>query len=1141
MDYIMENMPRNKGNLSWLRKSMCIMRCLLLFMFLGTMQMFANVSYSQSARLSLDMENATVQEVLSAIEQKSSFYFTYNMKQVNAYRKVSLKAEDKSVSDVLNQLFAGESVKYTINDKHIVLYKADAKDASLMSVQQSRKITGTVTDPSGEPIIGANIVESGTTNGTISDMDGRFALDITGTKGLIVSYIGYIQKTVKLDKQNVLAIVLEEDTKKLDEVVVIGYGTQKKSDVSGSVTTVSGEKLANLPTAGAAEALQGMAPGLSVNFGTGAPGQDPTITVRGMTSWGSSNAPLVVIDGVPGDMSYLNPEDIKSMTVLKDAATAAIYGARAAAGVILIETNRGGKQEPKIQFSTYIGMDDLPKRMEVCNSAEFIQVRKMALNNAGIPQSRWPKYISAYESNPSQFADTDWQKEYYRRGLTQKYNIGYTAGNEIMNVALSGFYSSTKGIIVGTDAEKYGFRLNSDIKRGNFKMGESISYGRKSSTPEANTGFPGMYQTTNIEPLVSVFDPENEGGYGGAVAGMGMSDAANPVAFNNLIRTTDATDYISASAYLQYEPIKNLVIKFQAGRNMSFYHYKSFTPTYYVGATQVNNIASLYEQRSKEVEDLLELTASYNKTFKEKHSIQALLGLSQEESRLDDQIGSASQFENNDMEYLKHGQTNFAVNGGYNRYALRSGFGRFSYNYDYRYMAMVSARYDGSSRFGEGNKWGFFPSASLGWNIANEEFWNNMKETMSTFKLRLSYGALGNQSIGNYKYISRLTSNTNNLNYPLGGNGINMGYAVIGLPSTNIKWETTLYKNLGIDMGFWNNKLELSVEGYIKNTQDMLSSKNISNCTGFGPLMVNEGRLRTTGFEVQAIYHGSVGRKFKYDLDLNVSHYKSILKEMSDPGYVHEYGPARTYVGGEIGEFWVLQTQGLFQNQQEVDSWNQQHGSKDASGNWIPLQPAAAPGDIRFVDQNGDGKLDSNDKVKVGSGNPKAVVGFNVNLRYGDFDLLANFYGNFGVKRYNYTKRQLQRMDKVFNYGKDALDAWTPENTDTDIPRAVVGDPNGNIQTSDRFVENGNFLRLNNLQIGYNMPSKVCKALKIENFRVYLAGNRLFTITGYKGYDPATGATENKDAADGGPTYMGIDEALYPLSRSYMIGLKLGF
>lgn len=329
------------------------MRCLLLFVLFGTLPVFAEITYSQSARFSLDMENVTVQEVLSAIEQKSLYYFTYNMEQIDVHRKVSVNVNDKSITDVLGQLFSGENIKYDIDDKHIVLYKGSSRNIALIKAQQMRKITGTVKDDRGEPIIGANIVEQGTSNGTISDIEGRFSLEISGNSSLIISYIGYIQQKATPGKNNIVNIILSEDTKKLDEVVVIGYGTQKKSDVSGSVTTVSGEKLANLPTAGAAEALQGMAPGLSVNFGTGAPGSDPTITVRGMTSWGSSNEPLVVIDGVPGDMSYLNPEDIKSMTVLKDAATAAIYGARAAAGVILIETNRGGKQELKFGFCLF--------------------------------------------------------------------------------------------------------------------------------------------------------------------------------------------------------------------------------------------------------------------------------------------------------------------------------------------------------------------------------------------------------------------------------------------------------------------------------------------------------------------------------------------------------------------------------------------------------------------------------------------------------------------------------------------------------------------------------------------------------------------------------------------------------------------
>lgn len=996
---------------------------------------------------------------------------------------------------------------------------------------QTIQVTGTVLDATGETIIGASVLEKGTTNGAITDIDGKFSLAVKQGAELQVSFVGYVTQNVKVTGNQPLKIVLKEDSQALEEVVVIGYGTQKKSDVSGSVTTVQGDKLNKMPTANAEAALQGMAPGLAVNFGSGAAGSSASLQVRGVTSWGTDNSPLVIIDGVPGDMSYLNPEDIKSMSVLKDAATAAIYGARAAAGVILIETNRGTESKPKINFSAYWGMDDLPKKLDMCNSAEFIKVRKMALSNAGIDQSRWPAYIAAYEQNPAQFADTDWQDEYYRRGFVQKYNVGYTAGTEYSNVALSAFYSKEDAVVIGTGDEKFGFRLNSDVKRGKWKMGESISYSRWEADMESNSGFPGIYQVTNMEPLAPLYDANNDGGYGGAIAGMGMSDACNMPGYNNLVDYTSANDYISASGYLQFEPIKDLVIKAQAARSIYFGETHTFVPTYELGVRKTNYNASLTESRTKTINDLLELTANYSKTFNEVHSLQVLLGASQEEKKYNGISAYGQTFDNNDLDVLDQAQENYSVSGSKTRSGLRSVFGRLNYNYKMRYMLMASFRYDGSSRFADGNKWGFFPSVSLGWNIANEGFWENLKETVNALKLRLSYGGLGNQNIGLYQYIPTLTNNERSLNYPFDGANSSHGYAITELPSVGIKWETTIYKNIGIDMALWNNKLELSAEAYIKDTRDMLSTKNISLCTGFGSLTVNDGKLRTTGFEMQAIYHGSAG-EFKYDLDMNLSHYKSKLKSMADPNYLYEYGVARTYVGGEIGEFWAYKTAGIFQSQAEVDAWNKQYGYTDSKGNWQPLQPSAKPGDIRFIDQNGDGLLDSNDKIKQGSGNPKVALAFNINLAYKNFDLVANFYGNLGVKRYNYTKYQMQRMDQNFNYGQECVNAWTPETPNTDIPRAVQGDPNGNSRISDRFIENGDYLRLNNLQLGYNLPTKLCKQWGINNLRFYIGGTRLFTITGYKGYDPSTGSTVGQ---------MGVDYASSPLSRTYMAGIKFGF
>ena len=955
------------------------------------MPCFAISALAQEARISLNMQNATLRDVIAKIENQSKVYFTYNHNQIDVNKTVSINATDQTLNQVLEQLFIGSDTGYKVEDGHIVLFKKDAPQ--VVAAGQKRTIKGIITDDKGVPVIGASILEKNTLNGTVTEIDGTYTMTLEKSDVIVVSCIGYATKEITVGNQSTIDVVLSEDTRLLDEVVVVGYGTQKKSDVSGSVTTVSGDKLTKMPTANAEAALQGMAPGLAVNFGSGGAGSSPSLQVRGVTSWGTDNSPLVIIDGVPGDMSYLNPEDIKSMSVLKDAATASIYGARAAAGVILIETHRGSDKTPRIQFSAYVGMDDLPKRMEVCNSAEFIKVRKMALTNAGITENRWPKYISAYEKDPSQFADTDWQKEYYRRGLTQKYNLGYVSGNKNTNLAISAFYSNTQGIVNHTGDEKFGFRVNSDVKRGKFKIGESVSYSRWTANLEASSGYPNMYQVTNIEPLVSVYDSNNEGGYGGAIEGMGMSDAANVVGYNDLVENTSTSNYISASGYLQFEPIKDLVFKFQASRNMYFDSERYFRPTYKLGVMKINTRASLSESRDMTQNDLLEFTGNWTKSFADAHNIQLLAGISQEEKRYNEINASGKKFENNDMSLLGQAQEDFTVGGSKTRSGLRSVFGRLNYNYKLRYMLTASLRYDGSSRFASGNKWGLFPSVSLGWNMANEKFWTNIKETVNTMKVRLSYGGLGNQNIGLYQYIPKLSSNTDDLNYPLGGKDVSLGYAITSLPSANIKWETTIYKNVGIDLGFFSNKLEVSAEAYIKDTRDMLSTKNISLCTGYGSLTVNDGKLRTTGYEVQVIYHGNAG-EFNYDLDMNLSHYKSVLKAMADPNYLYEYGVSRTYVGGEIGEFWAYKTAGIFQSEAEVKEWNKAHGYRDDNGDWQPLQPVAKPGDVRFIDQNGDGMLDSNDKIKMGSGTPKIALAFNINLEYKNFDLVANFYGH---------------------------------------------------------------------------------------------------------------------------------------------------
>ena len=426
-----------------------IMKISTLLLFLSVFVVNAEDLYPQQKELSLNLRNVTLQKAIAEIEKSSDYVFLITDEAGRELNKrATVQVTNESIHSILEMLLKGTSLRYSVVERQVSLYKNPDTEKSAHNLQmtpktvqqQKKTITGTVTDNSGLPVIGANIVEAGTANGTVTNINGTFSLSVEDNATIKISYIGYLEQNINVSGKTSFNVTLQEDMKALEEVIVIGYGTQRKSDVSGSVTTVSGDKLAKIPTANAESALQGMAPGLSVNFGSGAAGSVATLQVRGVTTWGTDNSPLVIIDGVPGDMSYLNPEDIKTMSVLKDAATAAIYGARSAAGVILIETHRGVMQSPKIHFSSYWGIDDLPKRMEVCNSAEFVKIRKMALSNAGIAQNRWPKYISEYERDPSQFADTDWQKEYYRRGLTQKYNVGYISGNNTTNVAFSAFY-----------------------------------------------------------------------------------------------------------------------------------------------------------------------------------------------------------------------------------------------------------------------------------------------------------------------------------------------------------------------------------------------------------------------------------------------------------------------------------------------------------------------------------------------------------------------------------------------------------------------------------------------------------------------------------------------------------------------------
>ena len=1003
---------------------------------------------------------------------------------------------------------------------------------SLITYAQSYELKGSVVDETNAPLPGVNIIIEGTLNGVITDTNGEFTMLVSQNETLVFSFIGFNTQNLPITGQNNVKIILLEDTSELDEVVVIGYGTQRKSDVSASVASVDVEKMDKIAATGAQDALEGMVAGLSVNTLDGAPGSNPEIVIRGLTSYGTGeNSALCIIDGVPGDISTLNSSDIKSIDVLKDASAAAIYGSRAAAGVILITTKRGANKKPRIDFNSFYSFERLAKTKSVLNSADYIRMNKLAHDNAG--NSNYPDYVTAYESDPSQFADTDWQDAYFESGYTQKNDLRFSGGTDWMNLSFSAFNSTNKGVMVGTDAKQYGVRLNSDMDiNSKIKVGQSVNYSSKTVHPEEESGFPGMFQATNIQPLVSVYDETMEGGYGGAIQGMGMTDASNPVGTNHLRNTENTYSDLNLSFYGEYNPIKALKLKALYGLNKKTQQFYSYVPTYRMGAYDYNDKASLSDERLSIENTILELTANYNKQFGD-HNIAILGGYTEEEYTYDLLQGSVENFPSNLSISPSNGMENDNVSGELDRWALRSVLARVSYAYADRYLLMASVRSDGSSKFGDGNKWGNFPSASIGWRIINEPFMESLKSKFTEIKLRLSYGVLGNQAIGTYKYIPEVNSDNNSLNYVFGVTPVNhLGYAITGLASSDIKWETTQTKNIGLDVSIMNNQLSFSGDVFSKKTFDMLTAKPISPSTGIStPPIVNDGEMETNGWEFNTVYKTVSNKGLNFSAALNLSHYKSTLTKMGDEGYEEWYGPSKTYVGGEIGEFWVYQTAGIFQSQTEVDEWNAANGYFNQSNEWVALQPNAKAGDIRFLDIEKDGILDNSDKVKEGSGTPEIMTSLNLSLSWRNFDLAAYFYGEFGGKRYNYGERQLTRMDNNFNYGSDALNSWTPDNMNTDIPRAVIGDPNGNTRTSDRYLESGNFVRLNNLQIGYALPEALLLKAGISKCRVYVGGQRLLTFTNYSGYDPGS--------VGGSMTSRGVDYALYPLTQSFVMGIQL--
>lgn len=1127
MNFIKKNRSCGWSKSPWLRKSLFIMRCILLFLLVGTLQITANVTYSQSVKLSLEVKNATLQEVLSVIEQKSAFYFTYNLKQIHADRRVSVKVKDEPVTRILDELFAGENIRYVIDDKHIVLYKADEKNIP-RSVQQTKTITGIVTDANGEPITGVNISEKGTTNGAVTDINGRFTLKVSPGSVLRVSFIGYTEQTLTVGSATEFMIKLLEDTQLLEEVVVVGYGSQKKVNLTGSVATISSESLENRSISNISQGLQGLVPGMTVTSSGGQPGMDAgKILIRGIGSFNVST-PMVLIDGIEGDMNIVDAHDIESISVLKDAASAAIYGSKAANGVILITTKRGKQGAPKINYNGLFGWSSPSELMPRTSSAQLAQLTNEAeywgaISEGATPEQatkRMPysqKDIDLYASGTDPFGhpNTDWNDLFFvGSGFTNHHNVNVGGGTEWVSYRTSLGYTKQEGIVKNASNRQFNLRVNLDMKiterlKSRVNLDYVNSLVQEPTNPlawDSGTSEQTYRQVNRISPMVPY---KNEDGTYGTI-----SDG-NPIAFQDSgAKGKRQNDYVTAFAEFSYDILDGLVAKVNGSyyvQNQDYQLYRKeiqYNEAKYDGPTRLTQ--SYYTNIRSQADALL----TYDKTFLEKHTVNLLGGFHTELYKYKETTAFRKEFPSTDVTDLNGGSVVGMTNSGYTReLAMNSFFARAKYNFDNKYLFEANIRGDGSSRFAKGYRWGWFPSFSGAWRLSNETFMEGARSFLSDMKIRASWGILGNQEIPSdyYPYINTYSTSPK---YPF-GNVINVGAAQTNNKINDLSWETTHTWGIGVDMT-WLDALSVTLDWYNRKTTGILMQVNVPTTFGYGGYYDNIGEMSNQGIEALVNYHKSVG-EVQLNLGGNFSYNKNkvlSLGELDD----QKGGRTITRVGHPYQAFYGYQSDGIFQSKEEIEK----------APRYTMIDNARLiPGDIKLVDRNNDQVIDEKDKIILNSENPKFTFGFNLGAKWKLFDASFFFQGAAGVARY-FTDEMYGEFNGDSGHPSTLwMERWTPENPTNKMPRASTFRTYNmpEVTTSDFWLVNTNYLRLKDVQIGFTFPKSWCNAIQMTSVRIYYSGQNLLTFKKCpEGIDP--------EAPGGWGAY-------YPHIRTNSVGISI--
>ena len=1027
-------------------------------------------------------------------------------------------------------------------------------------------VTGTVTSAAdGEPLIGATVMVKGTANGTSTDIDGNYSIKTETGAVLTFTYVGMTTREETVTGPR-LDIALLENSEVLDEVVVVGYGVQKKKLVTGATAQIKGDEIAKMNTTSPLQAMQGQLPGVNIASESGQPGSGMKVTIRGLGTVGNA-APLYLIDGIGGDISTLNPADIESIDVLKDAASAAIYGAQAANGVVLITTKQGREGKAKVTFDGYFGWQSAAKKMKMLNAHQYMTIMDEQQVNEGLAPHDWSSMTSIWhtdaDGNPV-INDTDWiDQMFHDNAKTQSYTLGVTGGSATSTYAMSLGYLNQEGIVGGPDASnysRYNFRINSDHKLfdGMLTVGEQASFVYVKST---GIGVGNQYNNTlrgafNTSPLAPVYNAEGE--FNSTMNSDWYKGDGNPYGSMMIGDNESKNATFSGNVYAQLEPIKNLRIRTVFGIVYGASEWRRFEPIYQFTDTDTSHSYTKVDQnKNNSLGMTWTNTASYDWSIKD-HDFSALIGM--EAYRYEGSYLAGSQghlkegFADWEHAWVSNGTASSTADGlsayGYPHDEARSVsyFARLGWNWQEKYMINATIRTDGSSRFARGHRFGWFPSVSAGWNISNEAFMESTRTWLDFLKIRVSWGRVGNQNIDNYQYLAPIKNTYANYYFGeyLGPNGAyngsytqdwtsNWGAYPSRLGNMDITWETSEQTNIGFDARLLRNRLSAAFDFYIKTNKDWLVVAPILSTAGTDAPFINGGNVKNTGVELSLTWNDVIGKDFSYSIGVNGSYNKNKVGSIpNEDGIIHGesnqlYNNTQEFYraqdGLPIGFFYGFKTAGIFQNQKEIDEWI-------AAGNGT-LQPNPKPGDVRFLDISGpggtaDGMIDDNDKTNLGNGMPKFTYGFNINLYYKNFDLglVATGAAGFDIVQ-SYRGWDGQKS----NYTTRILDRWTGEGTSNKIPR--VTNTNYNWQFSDLFMQKGDYLRISNLTFGYNFAPLINQSW-CSQARLYFQVQNLATFTKYDGMDPEIGYGTQSWVS-------GVDLGYYPRPRTFLIGVNLSF